>query len=80
MLDYEAYRPHIRKLPDLTNLTQTLDTEITCTVCRGCKWHYVYSDEYGYLTYSKCVNCNGTGLMRGKTSEEQWALEHGKRR
>ena len=53
-------------LPQLSdlNLTQVLNSEVTCRVCRGNRVVYVRSRADSRLNISNCMNCKGTGKMR----------------
>jgi len=58
--------PLIHQMPELSalNLTQVLNSEVTCRVCRGQRVVCVRSRHNNKLSYTHCLNCLGSGRMR----------------
>ncbi len=55
------YSPVMKQLHEL-NLSQTLNTEVACRVCRGTRINYV-KNSAGIISCNHCFNCGGTGTM-----------------
>ena len=58
-------KPKFWDMPELhtMNLRSTLNTQVTCRVCRGQRVHYIRNRETGTLQKSHCLHCNGSGEM-----------------
>jgi len=66
-------KPKFWSMPELTlpelytmNLRQTLDTMVTCRVCRGKRVTYIRNRETGTLQKSHCMHCKGSGEMSNR--------------
>lgn len=60
---------------DIPNLTQTLDTMITCTLCHGGGLAIVGQGPIWARKTIPCPNCSGTKVMKSRTTEEQERLD-----
>ena len=36
---------------------------LTCTLCNGKGWRYVWQADYVHKDKEECCDCNGTGIM-----------------
>ena len=61
----QELKPLYTRIPNISDLklNQTLKTIVVCRVCRGERVVAVKSDTCETFTYTKCFNCNGTGMM-----------------
>ncbi len=67
-------KPYVRPMPVITNMTHVIDSEVTCTLCHGTR--FTITEHYnGMLERERCENCGGTGVMKSRTSEEQWEID-----
>ena len=66
--NYNRIKPLIHSIPQLNelNLSQVLNSEVVCRVCRGKRVHYVRNQEVNTLKISHCLHCNGSGVMTNR--------------
>ena len=74
--DYSRISQYYRPMPKITHMTSVVDSEITCTTCRGEKFMFLKKERAVFKMY--CPNCKGTGKMPSRTSEENYQLRREK--